>query len=43
MTHELRDQLQALANEHDRTLSQFCMLVLRDYARDQAKKKPGES
>jgi predicted transcriptional regulator len=35
----LRDKLQAVADERDRTLSQLCMLVLRDYVTGLEKKK----
>jgi predicted transcriptional regulator len=37
--HDLRDKLQALAEQRDRTLSQLCMLVLRDYVADEEKKR----
>lgn len=35
MPPELRDRLQAMAEENDRTLSQLCMLVLRDFVKAQ--------
>jgi predicted transcriptional regulator len=37
---ELRDKLLAIASERDRTLSQLCMLVLRDYVEDLEKQRP---
>jgi len=34
LTPELRDKLQAVADRDERTLSQVCMRILRDYVRD---------
>jgi predicted HicB family RNase H-like nuclease len=39
VSHELHEMLRALAEEEERTLSQYCMLVLRRHAKQ--KKKPG--
>jgi predicted transcriptional regulator len=39
MPHDLRDKLQALAEQRDRTLSQLCMLILRDYIADQEQER----
>jgi predicted transcriptional regulator len=36
---ELADELKALADAEERTLSQFCMRVLRDFAARQKPKK----
>lgn len=40
---ELRDKLQQLADQRDRTLSQLCMLILRDYVTEQEQKSPSKS
>ena len=37
---ELAEELRAMAKEEERTLSQFCMRVLRDYVAARKKKKP---
>ena len=42
MSPEMRDKLQALADKEERTLSWFCMKVLREYLRAAEKKKPAE-
>lgn len=34
MSPEMRDRLQALADSEERTLSQFCMRILRSYLRE---------
>lgn len=34
MSPEMRDKLQALADHEERTLSQFCMRILRNYLRE---------
>jgi predicted transcriptional regulator len=39
MSPEMRDRLQALADKEERTLSWFCMKVLRDYLRALDKKE----
>jgi len=41
MSPEMRDKLQALADKEERTLSWFCMKVLREYLRA-AEKRAGE-
>jgi len=33
LSPEMRDKLQQLADREERTLSQFCMRILRDYLR----------
>lgn len=43
MPEGLRDKLQAFADGDDRTLSQLCMLVLRDYVREREKKSAGQA
>jgi predicted transcriptional regulator len=40
VSHELHETLKELAEEEERTLSQYCMLVLKKHAQ-QRKKKPG--
>lgn len=37
MSPEMRDKLQARADKEERTLSQFCMRILRDHLREQEK------
>ena len=37
LTPELRDKLQAIADRDERTLSQVCMRILRDYVREDEK------
>jgi predicted transcriptional regulator len=39
LTPELRDKLQAIADREERTLSQVCMRILRDYVRMDEKPK----
>jgi predicted transcriptional regulator len=39
LTPELRDKLQAIADRDERTLSQVCMRILRDYVREDEKPK----
>ena len=39
VSHELAELLKALAEQEERTLSQYCMLILRRHAREQAKKR----
>jgi predicted transcriptional regulator len=34
LTPELRNKLQAIADRDERTLSQVCMRILRDYVRE---------
>ena len=40
---EMRDKLQKMADEQERTLSWFCMKVLRDFIQDQEKKAAGSA
>jgi predicted transcriptional regulator len=40
LTPELRRKLQAIADREERTLSQVCMRILRDYVRED--QKPGK-
>ena len=42
LTPELRDRLQAIADRDERTLSQVCMRILRDYVREDEKPKKGQ-
>ncbi len=37
LTPELRSKLQAIADREERTLSQVCMRILRDYVHDDQK------
>jgi predicted transcriptional regulator len=39
LTPELRNRLQAIADREERTLSQVCMRILRDYVREDEKPK----
>ena len=42
LTPELRDRLQAIADRDERTLSQVCMRILRDYVREDEKPKKAQ-
>jgi predicted transcriptional regulator len=40
VSHDLFERLKALADRRDRTLSQLCMLILRDYVLTQDRDNP---
>jgi predicted transcriptional regulator len=41
VSHDLAETLKNLAEQEERTLSQYCMLVLRRHAREQLRKNAG--
>jgi predicted DNA-binding protein len=43
VSHELFERLKALSEQEERTLSQYCMLVLRRHAAAAEKKNPPQS